>query len=164
MTDNSCRLAGTPVPPSHAEALTSVVRLLSRRDHSRRELVAKLQRKGHASAAIDYALSRCSQLGYLDDDRTARTMAAHLADRGYGPRYIRQALQQKGIGEQSIASAMAGHDDETRQLQSARQMLQKKQARLERETDVRKRDQWAYRYLTGRGFAPSVIRQAIDDL
>ncbi len=164
MTGGDGPFLSRPIPREHADALASAVRFLARRDHSRRELVTKLRRKGHASAAIDYALARCSQLGYLDDDRTARSTAAHLADSGYGPLRIRQVLQQKGIGEQGIAAVMVRHADETAQLQSARRMLQKKQARLERETDDRKRRQWAYRFLGGRGFSSSVIRQVIDDL
>ena len=61
--------AGTRKPQSDAgllsqsKALEAAFRVLARRDHTRRELILKLRRKGFGRQAIDGALQRCRELG-----------------------------------------------------------------------------------------------------
>ena len=54
-------------------ALESAVRLLSYRPRSERELSDRLGRKGFARPAIDAALERLRELGYVDDAAFARS-------------------------------------------------------------------------------------------
>ncbi|MBR3552160.1 MAG: regulatory protein RecX [Clostridia bacterium] len=76
--------------------------LLTRRDHSRAELLTKLRQKGYAAGAED-ALEQLDALGYLDDARFAESYAAELQrSRHYGKRRIEQALLQKGV-DRSVA-------------------------------------------------------------
>jgi regulatory protein len=157
------KTAGRP-HASRSDALESTFRFLARRDHACGELVLKLRRKGFSRSAIDAAVERCRELGYLDDAKTARDMAHRLAEKGYGPLRIRQALMQKGLEEGFVEQALAGCGDENSQVASARKVLQKKEARLRRESDPWKRRQIAYRYLAGRGFVPAVINQALGDI
>lgn len=44
--------------------------------------------------------ARFAELGYIDDEAYARSRAAGLLRRGYGPRRVAQALGQAGIGEE----------------------------------------------------------------
>jgi regulatory protein len=149
---------------SASRALESAFRILTRRDHTRRELAVKLRQRGFRRGDIDHALSRCGELGYLDDARTALAMAGHLAGRGYGSLRIRHTLGKKGVDEASIEKALAACGDEDAQVHCARRALAKKRPRLLREADPWKRRQMAYRFLSGRGFPTDVIRRAAGDI
>jgi len=149
---------------ANAKALDSAFRILTRRDHTRKELRVKLRQKGFDRAAIERALARCRELGYLDDAKTATIIAGHLAESGYGPLRVRQTLGQKGLDDALIEQALARCGDEETQVLSARRMLEKKASRLSREADPWKRRQKAYRYLAGRGFSSTVINMAITDV
>ena len=152
---------GTPV--ADAGALNSALRILARRDHTCRELQAKLRRRGFTATAVEHAMARCRQLGYLDDARTAAILAGRLSEKGYGPWRIRQTLVQKGLDDDLIENALRHYDDEDSQVRRARQWLEKKRPRLLRQSDPCKRRQTACRMLAGRGFCAGVIRRAVDD-
>ncbi|MBC2710872.1 MAG: regulatory protein RecX [Desulfosarcina sp.] len=158
------RQFGSVPRQASSNALNSAFRILTRRDHTRKELAVKLRQKGFDRAAIDSALARCRELGYLDDAKTAMIIAGHLAERGYGPLRVRQALGQKGLDDALIEKALARCGDEEIQVLSARRMLGKKTSRLSREADPWKRRQIAYRFLAGRGFSSTVINRAINDI
>ncbi len=145
-------------------AMKRALRILSRRDHTSHELALKLRRKGIGHVAVDAVITRCRDLGYLDDARTAGVMAGHLAARGYGPLRIRQVLNQKGLKDALVQQALAAFSDEQDQVDHARRMLDKRKVHLNRETDATKRRHKAFRYLAGRGFAAEVIRIVLDDV
>ena len=147
-----------------ARALDSAFRILARRDHTCKELAVKLRQKGFSRIAIDAALARCRDLGYLDDAKTATIIAGHLAESGYGPLRVRQVLKQKGLDDALVEQALARCGDEKSQVISARCMLEKKASQLSREADPWKRRQKAYRFLAGRGFSASVINRAITEV
>jgi regulatory protein len=156
-------LSGLP-PQARSSALSSAFRILTRRDHTRMELAAKLRKKGFDRVSVEAALTRCHELGYLDDAKTASLVAGHLADSGYGPLRIRHALRQKGLDDAIVEAALARCGDEETQVRRARHVLEKKTARLSREADAGKRRQKAYRFLAGRGFPSAVIKQAISKI
>ena len=144
-------------------ALESALRLLARRDHSRRELEVKLASRGFSAGEVQRALVRLNELGYLDDARAAATLAEHLTARGYGVLRVRYALGQKGIEVAIIENALLRCGDDDAQVRNANRALGKKQSHLARESDPMKRRQRAYRFLAGRGFSAMVIRQVIGD-
>lgn len=158
------RQIGSAPDKVRASALDSAFRILSRRDHTQKELAVKLRQKGFDRAAIASALARCRELGYLDDAKTAVIIAGHLAESGYGPLRVRQVLRQKGLDDAAIEQALASCGDEEAQVLSARRLLEKKAFRLNREGDPWKRRQKAYRFLAGRGFASTVIKSAIAEV
>lgn len=147
-----------------SSALDSAFRILSRRDHTHKELLVKLRQKGFDRTAVDWALERCRELGYLDDTKTAMIIAGHLVQSGYGPLRVRQVLRQKGLDDALIEKALTRCGDEETQVRSARRMLAKKTFRLSREADPWKRRQKAYRFLAGRGFSSTVINRAVSDV
>lgn len=74
--------------------------LLSRRDHSRRELTAKLDRKfgRENEEQINNACDELERVGLLDDDRFARAYADELIRHKHvSPSGLRAALIHKGI-------------------------------------------------------------------
>ena len=164
MNDSAPRQSGSLPRKAASSALDSAFRILARRDHTHKELTVKLRQKGFDRGAIDGALARCRELGYLDDAKTAGIIAGHLAESGYGPLRIRQTLGQKGLDDALIEKALARCGNEEAQIRSARRMLEKKTSRLSREPDPWKRRQKAYRFLSGRGFSSTVINRAIGDV
>lgn len=164
MKNDDSRQSGGLPRQAVSSALDSAFRILTRRDHTRKELAVKLRQKGFDRAAIESALTRCRELGYLDDAKTAMIIAGHLAESGYGPLRVRQTLGQKGLDDALIEKALSRCGDEETQVFSARRMLEKKTSRLSREADPWKRRQAAYRFLAGRGFSSTVISRAISDI
>jgi regulatory protein len=162
MKNNRSRHFGRVMKTARSDALDSAFRFLSRRDHTCNELAVKLRQKGFDRSAIDGALARCRELGYLDDQKTAMVIAGHLVENGYGPLRIRQTLGKKGLDDVVIEKAMIRCGNEESQIHSARRMLGKKRSHLSREADPWKRRQKAYRFLAGRGFSSAVINRAID--
>ena len=150
-------------PTAGQSALDSAFRLLTRRDHTRWELAAKLRYKGFGAGDVARTMDRLNELGYLDDAKTARIMADHLLRKGYGILRIRYSLGQKGLADDAIDKALIRCGDDAAQVQHARCVLEKKRLRLERETDPVKWYQRAYRFLAGRGFPAGIIRQAIGE-
>jgi regulatory protein len=91
-----------------ADPLPAALRLLAVRDRSEAELRSRLARRGFAAEAVEAALERCRQLGYLDDVRFARERARALlaAGRAVGPRLLAD-LHAHGIEESEARAALA---------------------------------------------------------
>jgi len=84
--------------------------LLTRREHSRRELTAKLRARGHAASDIEQALERLLEEGWQSDVRFADTLVRHRAASGYGPRWIRAELATHALDPALIESALDGFE------------------------------------------------------
>ena len=91
------------------DAFDAAARALRHADRSRAELDARLEQRGFAVAERHEALARLAQLGWLDDERTARARALALADRGYGDAYIRSELERRDL---PVAGALAALEPE----------------------------------------------------
>lgn len=81
------------------------LRLLARREHSRRELEQKLARRGWEEALIASCLDELALAGLQSDERFAESFARARIDRAYGPLRIRAELAQRGI-DRSLAQAV----------------------------------------------------------
>jgi SOS response regulatory protein OraA/RecX len=95
-----------------ADALDAAARALSRRDRSRAELDAHLERGGIGAAERRKAAETLERLGYLDDARLAGGRAAALAARGYGDEAIRFDLEGRGIDAELATAAIAALEPE----------------------------------------------------
>jgi regulatory protein len=82
--------------------------LLARREHSPRELRAKLAQRGYPADAIDATLAALEREGLLSATRYLEAFIAGHARRGQGPVRIRAELEQQGIDREAIAAALAG--------------------------------------------------------
>jgi regulatory protein len=90
------------------QALQAGIKALSRRELSRAELVARLQRSGIDPEDADRATSQLTHAGYQSDERAAEERARVLAARLHGDRSIRADLRRRGISEVDIDSALEG--------------------------------------------------------
>ncbi len=87
---------------SSRRAFNKAVDLLSRRDHSRFELVTKLKQKGYTDG-IDEALDKLEMYGYLDDRKFAEVYSGELVRiKHFGKRRVVQELFKKGINRDII--------------------------------------------------------------
>ena len=71
--------------------------ILSRREHSVRELKNKLKRFDPESSDLKNVIEKLITSNFLDDERFAAAFIRSKAESGYGPNYISQYLTKKGI-------------------------------------------------------------------
>lgn len=96
--------------PLQRSGYDDALALLSRREHSARELGAKLARRGHSSEESDDAIERLREQHYQSDDRFAASVARHRAGQGYGPVRIRAELKSHDLPDAAIREAIAALD------------------------------------------------------
>src|SRR5207237_4947387 len=99
------------------------LRLLARRDHSRRELERKLLRRGHEADEIASALIRLAELGYMDDAAFASGLVRRRSSTR-GPVALSAELAGKGI-ERSLAEAALALFAPEAQLEAATRIAER---------------------------------------
>jgi regulatory protein len=87
-------------------ALEAGLKALSRRELSRAELMARLERSGIDAEDAERASSQLTEAGYQSDERTAAERARVLAARSQGDLAIRADLRRRGIADADIDSAL----------------------------------------------------------
>ncbi len=94
------------------QAVEVGLKALSRRELSRAELVARLERAGIDREDAERASSQLAEAGYQSDERTATERARVLAARLQGDLAIRVDLRRRGIAEDNVDAALEGIDPE----------------------------------------------------
>ncbi len=137
--------------------------LLSRKPWSRRDLTARLRRRGAPPAVAQAVVADLEAQGYVDDEAFARLWAEGRAGRRHlGSLRLRDELQRKGVArplaQAAVRDAFRETDEETRALEAARRRLPALRRKNAARAPVRLRD-----YLLRRGYpaevAVSVVRQ-----
>ena len=128
--------------------------LLSRREHSARELEAKLSRKGHDKQEITSAIGRLRGKSYQSDERFAIGITRTRIAQGYGPARIRAELKSHGLADVAIRAAIAAADADWLALATA-QLKRRFGAKLPPDREERGR---RARFLLRRGFDPATVR------
>jgi len=91
-----------------SDAYQDGVRLLSRRSLTRREVVSRLEERGHGNEAIEDAVSRLEAQSAIDDRALAlHWIASQAAGRGRGKDRALAELAARGVDETVAASAWA---------------------------------------------------------
>ena len=92
-------------------AFNKAVELISRREHSRKEIITKLTQRSYGEVAAEVA-DELERLGYLNDERFAVMYAKELKLRkNMGKRRIAQELYIKGISRDIIESITEDIDE-----------------------------------------------------
>ena len=86
--------------------------LLTRREHSRKELVRKLVGRGVETAEACEAIDKLTAAGWQDDTRFAQSLVRSRAACGYGPGWIRAELGTHGLGAEAVSAALASFEDD----------------------------------------------------
>lgn len=150
------------------EFLKKSVALLAMREHSKAELKRKLALKcnskgeqaGKQHDVLDRLLDRLEAAGLQSDDRFVEAYVNSRVRQGYGPFRIAYELRNKGVTESLIQAALP-KDLEFWRL-SLQALIQKKYHGKPPES--RQEQARYFRFLQGRGFAPGMIMQQLDEL
>jgi regulatory protein len=84
--------------------------LLTRREHSRKELLAKLTARGVEDKQALAAVDALALEGWQDDVRFAEFLIRSRASCGYGPFRIRTELESHGLDREEVAAALDAFD------------------------------------------------------
>ena len=94
----------------YKKAVDNCYDLLSRRDHSVKELNTKLLRTVDEKNA-DKAIEKMLELGYLDDEKYARNLVKYLAQtRNMSKNHIKQEMFKRGIPNEIIILVMEDYE------------------------------------------------------
>lgn len=96
--------------PPERTPLQRALGLLTRREHSRKELSRKLAARGVEPADVRSAVDRLADEGWQSDTRFAEALVRSRAAGGYGPLRIRAELSLHGLDGEAVAAAMATFD------------------------------------------------------
>ena len=134
-------------------ARNTAMDLMSRREHSRRQLQEKLHQKGFESDAVSEALDQLQAENLLSDERFAETYLHQRMQRGFGPLRIRQELKEKGVDAATVQILMEACEQDWQQLMQQQRI---KRFGMEIPQDYREMTKQA-RFLQNRGFSPDAV-------
>lgn len=100
-----------PLTPKRLRA--KALDLLSRRDHSVKELEDKLRSRGGQEGDVNQVLSDLRDIGLLDDRRYARSFLLARSGKAWGRQRFRQELISRGLPAELVEQALveAREDD-----------------------------------------------------
>ena len=128
--------------------------LLARREHSARELKAKLSARGHAGDEARDAIERLQQQEYQSDARFAVSVARQRSSQGYGPRRILAELRSHGLADATIRAVIEELQVDWAAIAAA-QLRRRHGARAPLEAAERAE---RAAFLLRRGFDPATVR------
>lgn len=138
------------------DAVRDAIRLLGLRAHGRKELAAKLKKKGFETQIIEAAIARLESLGLIDDRAFAAGCVESLSKhRPEGKAKARLRLLQKGLPEELIEETLREYDSPAMCLAAA----QKKMRSLTGTPETKRKK--LETFLRNRGFDWESIKQAV---
>lgn len=157
---------GLPLPLEEQEAFdaihalegricfTMLTEMLSRRDHATAEARDKLLNYGFRPEEIEPALTRATDLRFLNDTRFCTQFIEARKLRGWGRRKIELELKRRGVDVDAIPGYPDSFFDEDDDIERARALLARKSI-----PDVRPFDKLV-RHLMSKGFTYGISAQA----
>lgn len=133
------------------------VRIVSAASVSRRDLEARLVRKGEDPQQAKEAVAWMEDLHLLDDRATAEQVVSSCISKGYGLARAKQALYEKRIPKEYWDEALADYPDQTEKITAFLK------SRLDADSDE-KQVRRAVDALIRRGHNYGTIRRALDAL
>ena len=131
------------------------LRLLARREHSRRELERKLAPHVADGAELSALLDDLTARGWLSEARFVEQLV-HAKRSRYGAARIRQTLFERGVPEDLIGPALAALKDT--EVEAARSVWSKKFRAARSSASERARQ---VRFLQSRGFAIEIAMRVV---
>lgn len=135
------------------------VGLLTRREHSRRELERKLVQRGVEPDEASAVVGRLADAGWQDDARFAESLLRARASAGYGPAWIRAELKTHDLPGDLIAMALEAFEDDW--IEFARNLLRRRQPHV-LDSPTREDRRKALDLLLRRGFSMEQGLAALD--
>jgi regulatory protein len=145
-------------------AQTVALDLLSRKPWTRRDLAARLRRRGAPPDVADAVVAELEVRGYVDDRAFAAGWAESRArSRSFGRQRLQDELRARGVARPLVEAALVYAFEETSELARAQAVGAHRLAMLRR----RAPDQAPRRlhdYLRRRGYPADVVRQVLRTL
>lgn len=133
------------------------VRIVSAASVSRRDLEARLVRKGEDPQQAKEAVAWMEDMHLVDDRATAEQVVSSCISKGYGLARAKQALYEKRIPKEYWDEALADYPDQTEKITAFLK------SRLDADSDE-KQVRRAVDALIRRGHSYGTIRRALDAL
>ncbi|MEX0722560.1 MAG: RecX family transcriptional regulator [Gracilimonas sp.] len=139
-------------------------RILSRRDHSRKELKDKAYKKGYSGSFIDEILDEFEQKEYINDHKFAVKYTADKFEfNDWGPYKIRTQLFKKGISKNVVEDCIKEVFGDDAIKKSMITLVDKKKKRYQREPEE-KRKKKVFDFLMRKGYDSDHIFKHMDEL
>jgi regulatory protein len=135
------------------DAYYVAVGLLSRREHSRVELVAKLAKKEFTEEQIDSAFEQLLEHGLQSDQRYLEDFVRSRLLKGSGPLKIAHELRTRGIDPEMLQNYLNSQKVDWLEVATT---TYKKKYRANDEIDARERAK-RVRFMQSRGFPSDII-------
>ena len=136
-------------------------KLLTKREHSRFELIYKLSQRGFERPLVEQVVDRMQEEGWQSDERFAQSFVRDkLMQRQGRLKIIAQATQQRGLDRELLEQVLAQHEVDWRS------QCREVHARKFGEQPPEDKKQWAkrVRYLQQRGFNSDEIFAVLGEL
>ena len=152
------------IPFSMVEDLKEIreisLRFLTRREHSRLELLNKLMIRGFSRNLAETVIEELVAQGWLCDRRFAESYARQRIRKGYGPKRVEYELRQAGINNFDLDEVVSESMGSWLVLMT--QVYEKKYG----DDAAITRNEWAKRsrFLLQRGFTGTMIGTLFDHL
>ena len=131
--------------------------LVSRREHSRHELMQKLNKRFPESMPIiEEALDKLELNNILDDERFIEMYLNARARNGFGPKKIEMELYSKKVDPMLIGNAIEGYES---WIENAENVLKKKFNSM-KPTDYKSKMKQK-QFLFNRGFSTQIIERIL---
>ncbi|MBZ0068533.1 MAG: recombination regulator RecX [Thiobacillus sp.] len=149
-----------PTPEASAEPTATdlrerALRLLARREHSRAELMRKLEAAGFVREEIGTLLDDLESRNWLSDQRFAESYVADHRARA-GSIKLAYDLRQRGVSDTIIESVLGENRDS--ELERAREVWRKKFGVVPTDAADKARQ---IRFMLSRGFAQEIIQKTL---
>ncbi len=135
-------------------ALKSALSLLARRGYFAAEMRKKLKERRFSKNALERAVVRCEELGYIDEASLLESAIAALKARGKGRAFIARFLAKRMGAPVEVGGSL---EEERAQIQK---LLLKRFAKEERTMHSKAR---ALRFLLSRGFSYDLCLEELQD-
>lgn len=142
------------LPKPKRDAYDAAIDYLSRREHSRLELITKLTKKDYSEEDIQAALLRVDKHDLQSDERFAEQFVRAKVLKHSGPMLIRHSLKQRGVDEDLIINFL---DQQQIDWLQVAQALYRKKYGLKEVSDYQEKAR-RMRFLQSKGFPGDIIQ------
>jgi regulatory protein len=139
------------VAGERALAMSRALGYLGYRARSEKEVRDRLLRYGHGEEVVESVVGRLGELGYLDDEDFARTVAREKARR-YGPRRVLGDLRKSGVDAELARDVVDEEFAGRSEMEEARSVAAQRYNRGGSDAQARR----VYGFLVRRGYSSEV--------
>lgn len=142
--------------------LQRALALLTRREHSRKDLLRKLELRGISTEDARAATDKLAAEGWQSELRFAESMLRSRAGSGYGPAYIRAELGTHGLDSELVGTVLQAFDGDW--IECARALVRRRHPQVVETdaADAKAARRQALDLLLRRGFSMDQARAALE--